>query len=566
MAIRVAETLFDQETKMSPLKMKVVVKGQRGQIMMLGAMGVILVALMMLLTLNVGKAVYEKIRIQQLADSAAFSSATVAARSFNFYAYTNRANIAGLVAAASAHGFMSLATTVPKMFTAGERNFYVMAAEEVCLCCCGCPYFLPCRPKHCKHAIKDGQVARKYRKEAKNLLNKLKKSNKSFIAAIKMLDTHMALIAGQQQAMRAWVELDALGTDKVTRDLIKRYAPNASNVGLVAGVSAAGVLSAKEYENAMEGNADIRRWVATEIANGTRNTKFVFNRGMWNILLYIAPKTLKKLVHDIPNKAPGGKSIIVGHKGESRIVEGGTGVDSKIASGNHGPKGDAAAGADKGWIFSSLANHCIPVMTLPYAARVGTDKNSGEHKCKGFSWGTCCGGEGKHKDAFKCLGDDGKVKHNCFMLFHADDNAKNDFGQPSVYATIDQDLRRTKGGGDKQAWEIAEDGSGEVAMDLGGSIGKHEVQMSDNPSASPEGSELGKGLAISKALVYYHLPEWDDNEGWKEHPNFFNPYWKAKLQPFRNALEVGKVLLGTPYSAKYAAMLVGGVIAKVPLP
>jgi len=323
---------------MSPLKMKVVIKGQRGQIMMLGAMGVILVALMMLLTLNVGKAVYEKIRIQQLADSATFSSATLAARSFNFYAYTNRANIAGLVAAASAHGFMSLATTVPKMFTAGEQNFYAMAAEETCLCCCGCPYFLPCRPKHCKHAYKDYKVARKYRKEAKKLMKKLKDSNKSFIGAIKKLDLHMSIIAGQQQAMRAWVEFDALGTDKVTRDLIKKYAPKASNVGLVAGASAAGVLSAKEYHDAIEGNADIRRWVATEIANGTRNVKFVYNRGMWNILLYIAPKTLKKLVHDIPNKAPGGKSVIVRHKGESRIVKGGTGVDSKIAAPKETPR------------------------------------------------------------------------------------------------------------------------------------------------------------------------------------------------------------------------------------
>ena len=40
-------------------------RGERGQIMILGALGVLLVALMMLLTLNVGQSVFEKIRIQQ---------------------------------------------------------------------------------------------------------------------------------------------------------------------------------------------------------------------------------------------------------------------------------------------------------------------------------------------------------------------------------------------------------------------------------------------------------------------------------------------------------------------
>ena len=36
-----------------------------------------------------------------------------------------------------------------------------------------------------------------------------------------------------------------------------------------------------------------------------------------------------------------------------------------------------------------------------------------------------------------------------------------------------------------------------------------------------------KGLnALSRGQAYYHRPG-----SWKEHPNFFNPFWRAKLAP-----------------------------------
>ena len=31
---------------------------------------------------------------------------------------------------------------------------------------------------------------------------------------------------------------------------------------------------------------------------------------------------------------------------------------------------------------------------------------------------------------------------------------------------------------------------------------------------------------MSRARVYYHRPD-----NWNEHPNFFNPYWRAQLAP-----------------------------------
>jgi len=37
--------------------------------------------------------------------------------------------------------------------------------------------------------------------------------------------------------------------------------------------------------------------------------------------------------------------------------------------------------------------------------------------------------------------------------------------------------------------------------------------------------------AVSRALAYYHRPG-----NWQEHPNFFNPYWRAKLAPVETGL------------------------------
>ena len=81
--------------------------------------------------------------------------------------------------------------------------------------------------------------------------------------------------------------------------------------------------------------------------------------------------------------------------------------------------------------------------------------------------------------------------------------------------------------GENGAWEVdnGTDKKGNISVDL--NTGETlTVQISDKES------ELGKGWAMSKAMAYYHLPRYDDN-GWKEHPNLFNPYWKAKLHPFR---------------------------------
>ena len=111
------------------------------------------VSIMMLLTLNVGQAVHEKIRIQQLADASAFSMAVQEARVFNFMAYTNRANIGSLVSAASLHSYMSMASSIPEMFQAAFYAFFMHAALEfaICFMCCWPFCFANCQALLSRH-------------------------------------------------------------------------------------------------------------------------------------------------------------------------------------------------------------------------------------------------------------------------------------------------------------------------------------------------------------------------------------------------------------------------------
>lgn len=72
-------------------------KRPRGQAMMLGVIGLLLLAIGMYSSYNLSRSVYEKIQLQNAADAAAYSTATLEARAFNFIAFSNRAQAANYV-------------------------------------------------------------------------------------------------------------------------------------------------------------------------------------------------------------------------------------------------------------------------------------------------------------------------------------------------------------------------------------------------------------------------------------------------------------------------------------
>src|SRR5207237_7773303 len=79
-------------------------RSEDGQTLVLAAVFGLVLMLCVLGTVNLGRAVYDKVQVQAAADSAAYSQAAVEARVMNFTAYTNRAMVvhyASLMAATS---------------------------------------------------------------------------------------------------------------------------------------------------------------------------------------------------------------------------------------------------------------------------------------------------------------------------------------------------------------------------------------------------------------------------------------------------------------------------------
>ncbi len=66
---------------------------EEGQALVLAAICGLILAVCVLVTVQVGHTVYQKIQLQDAADNAAFSQATMEARAMNFMAYTNRAMV-----------------------------------------------------------------------------------------------------------------------------------------------------------------------------------------------------------------------------------------------------------------------------------------------------------------------------------------------------------------------------------------------------------------------------------------------------------------------------------------
>ncbi|HEX8823658.1 MAG TPA: pilus assembly protein TadG-related protein [Archangium sp.] len=72
---------------------------QEGQALVLACLLMLTLSIALITTVNIGHNVHERIRLQNTADAAAYSTAAMEARAFNFYAFTNRTQVSHYVSA-----------------------------------------------------------------------------------------------------------------------------------------------------------------------------------------------------------------------------------------------------------------------------------------------------------------------------------------------------------------------------------------------------------------------------------------------------------------------------------
>ena len=82
-------------------------KSEEGQTLVLAAIFGLILMVCVLGTVNLGRAVYDKVQLQAAADSSAYSLAAVEARVMNFTAYTNRAMVVHFASAMAATSYLT---------------------------------------------------------------------------------------------------------------------------------------------------------------------------------------------------------------------------------------------------------------------------------------------------------------------------------------------------------------------------------------------------------------------------------------------------------------------------
>lgn len=471
-------------------------RGGRGQALVLAALTMLVIALCMAVSFNLGHALKERTRLQQHSDALAYSMGIVQARAFNSFASSNRAIAASYVAMNTLHAQMAAASVTVSMLGAARTNMIFIAIQEI---------GLGCKPKkkfkHCPCVIQAIKAASRFNKARKTYANNVKSAESKFNQAVTSLDRMVDRIHASQQLVLLQTSLAvAKGNSLGLSKLREVNAPKATELA-----PAVGALNALNLSCAIEGmpcpgksTADekTRAKVLTEVANAAR-PKAVASRSAFPHHLH--PLFLEDLMKKIQkNKA----SFPLNHRGTAKTVQGASPGD--LHQGQVSNNSGATIGADEHGMLVSAFRH--GAMVWRYNASVFSNESGGQHTPTNAHSGDHKF-EGTYARSLMTCAFGG----NCFMGFRADPDPKKDFGQPAVYSYVGQPLK--VGNAKAAPWELNEAGAVDVGL------------LGDDATLR---LAAGDGAALSKALVYFH--RLDD---WRAPPNLFDPYWRVKLHPFK---------------------------------
>ncbi|MBZ4415127.1 TadE/TadG family type IV pilus assembly protein [Myxococcus sp. RHSTA-1-4] len=498
-----------------PVLVRVRSRARRGQAMVLSALSFLVLALMVTLSFNLSHALRQKMGLQQHSDALAYSMAVLEARALNYYAVSNRAIAGSYVAMNSLHAYMAAISVTGDMMRAAQQNFYIIAAQEFAQCACyGCW-------QHCIHGMEALQIAGDFGQTGRDYEKKAQGTESSFRTAMEGLDLlvdniHTAQKSVHEKTLQAVKDGKSHGLGQ----LVEHNAPGASDLP-----QEVGSINANEFNCAVDGlecqgsvgNSDekARAKVMTEIANASRSgwpaTRDVANAmPSFQIPSYLHSNFMQEF-EDIPGSGLN-RFQVLRHVGTAKTVQ-----DEGSVNGpgeQDGNEGTTVAAREEGMLFHSWRDGA---MLSSYESKVWSDENGGGHEPSGAHSGTHQF-EGVNARALTACSQSG----NCFMKFRANPSAARDWGQPRVYSYLTRQLRA--GDTSKAPWEL--NSSATVRMTHGGQ-GEGQLTLA-----------AAEGMSLSKAMVYYHR---FGANGWREAPNLFGPYWRAKLHPFKPD-EAAKVL------------------------
>ena len=500
-------------------------RARRGQSLVLFSLCVMLLALMVFLTVGIGVRIREKIELQTVADTAAYSNAVVTARTFNAIAVINRAEIAHAVAILGAQSLISWTTLFRSTLQVGADTF---ESERI--------LYLPFLP--------DGCAVAGLRNLSK-LASTLRKADKELEAQFDMLDKAAGREVFDMQAAQLVLyagALDgysngltgALDNQNLAREVVNKSLNGSHPEWQVPG--SADTVSKREIAGGLfcSGSGavcDMPLTVghAVNAAMGSRGYTFVTSRLGSGLMM--APRLQAALL-----PATG----IVALLEATDTIGRGSGLYGKSWN-LHGEKielfpayASYAIGEDHGIALATYfhalsagggSGPCLPLsVSYDFTWSQVMSGLKPDHSWRG---GKDAGGPLTHR-LFPCTGGPSScpgvfppfVDYNALSVLNEGDN----FGQPKNMALLVRDYgARTT----REPWELAAPftfnftpGGAGVKFDNGG----REIVGAGG------GTALSKQVALSTGIAYYHRGEsYGLLNHWAEPPNMLNPYWRATL-------------------------------------
>lgn len=513
-------------------------RSQRGQAALLGVVGLMILAIGMYTSYNLARAVYEKIKLQNTADATAYGLATLEARTFNFIAFANRAQVANYVQMMEAQATLSQVTFFEG--AAGWNGDFMQATANL---------LRPAIP------FVPGLLAVVTALDvAGKALEQLHGTLRTAIDTLEQMrwsQLYLQLESGRNQALFAVSSIMALATlaqvssggqsfvsanDTDARQTPISYALTGLNVASY--LQAFDLAGSNTYASTPA--AYKARRLMAELANGARigsgAPNFVVARTPLTFLQNIAA-TLAQLGDIVSNRpvvvaAQGAVAKAMNqisspfYVGTSKLMTGGMQLPALDDTGKHEPEhsdlaqGDAIVARDQGTgVFASKRFASLRVM-----------QNDSEH-CRyekpksgyGQAYRLVPLMLGLDFKCYKPSQDDhrwqpflGQGGIQPYLGFAADTKhglpgGASTFNQPDVMVFLNKEPSHmvTMGHVGDLNFAVGESGYG---ASLDARIGMRQTFAGMN--------------VLARAQVYYHRPG-----AWQEPPNFFNPYWGARLAP-----------------------------------
>ncbi len=515
---------------------------RRGQTLILGAVTLIVLALVVLITINVTVSVQQKIMVQNYADSKAYSMAVAEARALNYFAYTNRAIATSYVGMANVSAYMSEAAMLADLKMAASTAMGIISAEEYaqCFCCCSPFGCAPCCFSHCIDGFQANinSIGLLIDWVTGKMGQKLRKLDGPAHQTIENLHRHITVLNTSQQLVKAnvmgLISMNKLGKLKEGHML--------GAAGVTSDSVALAAVNLPKWNGLFFTEDEKKRRIMAETVNATRHD-FAWNRdGSPAVQLGLFPffmlnKTVRSqtiwmgedgnwIISQLPDTgfAAGGRTGVT--DGFFPMQVGGVAVVSRDAPASS-IKGGNINSFDYG-ILTGQWKHGVGVGPLPMLAAVGPGEfATGQPTRHRADLGTIDMLNRPHQGS----------QHNTQMRMERFTEFKigTDFpyNQPYVYAGASTDSRVNEYGlRGTNAYEV--NNTGTVSFTGVGPTDGNLTLSNNRPTR-----------AFSKAMVYYHrMGDWSD------YPNLFNPYWRAKLHPVERGEALMAVGLVDPQGAQ----------------